>query len=340
MAHGWMWAVLSIVLGGMLGWGFSYLTPAKVLAEKDLYFGLDAYRAAQDRYVTVITEKPVIQHWDDYKNWQMEQLDAIAFSDDVVHRTLEHLRSEDVYWNGVSQQELRSRLSVGWRSAGLWHFRAIHQDTHYARQAVIAWSDVVMENTIDAVGHAKQVRDTDVQLHLLETGLLDAKQRQDALMGTMEKLNAIDAKLAKQHDGDLMPEKDVWELDAVVTYAADWTPGWHKLLNDFSGNSPSIQKTRMWIGRVEALITVELARLPESISRMEKERKTLRRIYESEGEKSMGLSANLVVKQLTKPSLTVRDLRPTGLLTVIGGLAGLLVWGLAGIMVFGRSGRA
>ena len=122
-AHRWYWVVASFLLGALLGWLISLIWPAPYRAVQDIYVGLNAYRTTRDLYISEVAEAQ-FRNQDDYKNWQMGQLNSLAHSDEFLTETLFRLRETDQDWQEVDLSELRAMLAIAWRNTGDWHFSA------------------------------------------------------------------------------------------------------------------------------------------------------------------------------------------------------------------------
>ena len=92
--HRWYWVVASFLLGALLGWIISLFWPAPFRAVQDVYVGLNAYRATRDLYIAEVAGEQ-FRNLDDYKNWQMGQLNSLALSDEFLSETLIQLQGID-----------------------------------------------------------------------------------------------------------------------------------------------------------------------------------------------------------------------------------------------------
>src|SRR5512139_1950407 len=109
-AHRWPVVMLFVLAGSLLGLLLAFLWPTPYRAEAGLQV---AYNA------DVHPRNP-----DDFKNWQMEQLDVLIHSDEVLHETLARLQSQDPSWNSYTLDEIRSKVHTYWRNAGEWRLVA------------------------------------------------------------------------------------------------------------------------------------------------------------------------------------------------------------------------
>jgi len=201
IAHRWYWVVASILLGALLGWLASVIWPAPYRAVQDIYVGLNAYRATRDLYIAEVSEQQ-FRNLDDYKNWQMGQLNALSLSDAFLVETLNRLQSEDNYWQEVDLPELRAMLAIGWRNTGDWHFSARTEGSTQAVQAVSIWSQVVIEEVALAVEAARQMVLIDSGLQAVSTALVELETRQILLQETQSSLNEWQLYLEMEPTGD------------------------------------------------------------------------------------------------------------------------------------------
>ena len=326
MSSLWYWAALSLIVGGLIGWGVCAFTPHKYQGSVDLYVGIDAYRAPSDRYIAEVAQKPVFQRLDDYKNWQMGQLEAIAFSDDFIRDTLTKLQALDSYWDEYSPEKLRGILNLSWRNAGLWHLNATVLDQKRALEAVETWRDVILESVNTALQHSREVKSIDGRLYLIEEEIGSLEDRQAILGDIRIRLDDWKEKLASYEQSGTLDDASRWEIESFALYGMDWSAGWYELINDFPSDTEPVISYISWIERVIDLIDTELDEIPGRLETLEEKRVLLRDQYEQEGLKSLGLSANIIVEPVLESSPTIRDLHPIGLFMLIGSLIGLILW--------------
>jgi len=327
IAHRWYWVVASILLGALLGWLASVIWPAPYRAVQDIYVGLNAYRATRDLYIAEVSEQQ-FRNLDDYKNWQMGQLNALSLSDAFLVETLNRLQSEDNYWQEVDLPELRAMLAIGWRNTGDWHFSARTEGSTQAVQAVSIWSQVVIEEVALAVEAARQMVLIDSGLQAVSTALVELETRQILLQETQSSLNEWQIYLEMEPTDQPLPPSAHWGLLSQVTRAADWNNGWLSVLEAAPPPGSLPADYLAWLTQVSALIETELAILPTQIGALTLEQESLAKEYSEAADKSLALSANLVVKRLSSDPPRISHLRPTGTLILVGALLGLVVWGI------------
>ena len=145
--HQWPSMIAFFLLGCLLGWLAYFVWPPNYQATAQISVGLNPYRTFSDTAFLALA-KPKFRNLDDYKNWQMSQLETIIYTNQFIDPTLDLLRTEDPYWQAIDREELRSMLSVGWRTTGLWDLKAEHREALRATQAAESWSKVTIDRDI------------------------------------------------------------------------------------------------------------------------------------------------------------------------------------------------
>lgn len=324
-AHRWYWIVAGFLLGIFIGWLVSFIWPAPYRAIEDVYVGLNAYKSNRDLYVMEVAEND-FRNRDDYKNWQMNQLDALAMSDEYLQETLNRLQTQDSYWQNLDVPALRGMLAVAWRNTGEWHFTALNAKAQHSAQAATTWSDVVIEKANISIAAAERLILLDSQRNALDQTLVGAKARQILLQNTQFVLDDWQTVLTGMPADEPLSPSDHWGLVAVVSVAADWTPGWVAILDEQPpfGALPTVYLD--WLAPVNALIEAELAVLPTQIKNLQAEYDQVSTDYELAAVESRALSSGMEVAQIKEQPTEIVHLRPAGTLMLVGGFLGLLVF--------------
>ena len=144
ITHRWYLILIYLLVGALVGWGSSFIWPSPHRATLDLYVGLNAYRSPFDSYAVELSGQ-TFRMVDDYKNWQMEQLDELVRSDAYLDEVITRLGAQGFTWDG-STHDFRKNLDVLWRNAGVWHLVVDTKDPEFAANAVEIWGDVILEN--------------------------------------------------------------------------------------------------------------------------------------------------------------------------------------------------
>ncbi len=189
--HRWPTLAGVILLGCLAGWLVSFLMPPYYRAITYIYVALNPYRTYSDTNFLALA-RPKYSNIDDYKDWQMTQLESVIYLDEFILETLDRLRETNPDWQDFTAAELREILEADWRSAGTWSLIANSPDSDLAEQASSTWSAVVVERVRVAIESARQtfVIDQDLQaiseqIHLnsLRVDELERAQNQMEIVG-------------------------------------------------------------------------------------------------------------------------------------------------------------
>jgi hypothetical protein len=338
ITHRWYWIAACFLIGALIGWAASYLWPSPYRATIDLYVGLNAYRSPYDTYVSAVAQQQ-FRLVDDYKNWQMEQLNELALTDDFLNETLRRLREHDSSWDSLTPEALRKSLKGVWRNVGKWHLVAEGKDPETLPQALEVWSDVVVEWMSESIEHSKNVVALDVHLNELSKIQVDLELRQEVLRLIYKDLLVWKDEFASL-PGDLSVSSQThWEIQALVALAADWNAGWDAALEAAPARGSLPADYLFWLDRVIPLIGQELDDLPLEIEAVEQKRVETEFLYKEETERSRALAATLEIEKPANIPQQLVLIRPTGLMILTGAFLGLLVWAGWLIARFGREGN-
>lgn len=321
--HRWPVMLTAILAGGMLGWGLSFLWPAHYRATSELYLALNPYRKFEDTIFEALAN-PKYSNLDNYQYWQMGQLEGAIYLDSFLEATLEKLRQQDPYWDGIAVSELRGMLSDEWRTTGAWSLIANHPDPKHAEQAARAWSEVSINKIAQAVDAARSTFLVDQKLQSASDERLRASNREKELTVTL-----ADLKRWQEEAETKAPEKPLelqerWKLLAIVTKAAEFNPAWTQALEDQPSADSKINEYQDWIDRVNTLIELEIVRMQERVVEMDNERFSLAQQFAIQQPSSLSFSPNIeVLKRLDRETKVIR---PTSTLIQVGSIIGLLVF--------------
>jgi hypothetical protein len=334
-AHRWYWAVVSFLVGALLGWIISLILPAPYRAVQDVYVGLNAYRVTRDLYIAEVAEEQ-FRNLDDYKNWQMSQLNSLALSDEYLTETLIRLQDIDQNWRVIDLPELRSMLAIAWRNTGDWHFSARAENPIWATQAVSIWSEVVTEKVALAVESARQLVVIESQLQAVSKELTDLEKRHVLLQETQTALQNWQTLLKSNLSEQTIPPATHWALVSLVANAASWNIGWVFLMEGAPPYGSLSEDYFSWLDQVDGMIEAELSTIPAQIDILTNKQEMLNTEYTKTADDSKALSANLAVQILNTEQPQLTHLRETGTMIVIGGLLGLTFWGFGWLVLVTR----
>jgi hypothetical protein len=332
--HRWPSMVVFFALGCILGWVFSLLLPSTYRATAQIYVGLNPYRAYSDSRWLALA-KPKYSNIDDYKNWQMSELESAIYLNEILQETLEKLREDDPYWQQVEIQELRIILGAEWRSAGTWSLVAEASSPERAEQAVRAWSEIALIRVQDAVLSAQRTAMIDEELQSVIEELLQVRTRKETLKTSQDALKEwVDFVQGPAKNEPLDPIER-WKVESIAAGAAQFTPGWMALLDEQPDENAPPEAYIEWIDQISTAIDNELSLLEPRSKRLNAERSLLESQYSQVSKSSLGLSPNLVIEGLQ--NIPPKRLKPTGNLVLIGGIIGLSSWIFLQLVIISRS---
>jgi hypothetical protein len=115
-----------------------------------------------------------------------------------------------------------------------------------------------------------------------------------------------------------------WQLSGLIAPLAGDDPAWTSLVSAQPQSGALAGTALGWLDQVIAQVDLDLAQLPGQQASLQAVRTGLQEQYQKSQAASWSLSPNLTVKDIGPVQTQV--VRPSGLMALIGGLAGLLVW--------------
>lgn len=327
--HQWPKILLFVLAGALLGWLASYLWPASYRAKAEIYIGLNPYRSYNDSQFLALS-RPKYSNIDDYKNWQMTQLSAAIFLDEIVEKTLRQLQRENDYWNKFDPGEFRSLLNAEWRTSGVWSLTAQAEGADLANQAAQLWSRNAMTRAKEAVAQSQVAILLDEELQATVADQTNARVRKQEFQYTQSLIQNWIAAAENLPAEQPLELSERWELLHSVTRLAQFSPAWLDLLAGAPGENDLPQDYVAWLEKIQIAIDEELRSLNDRLSYLEGERTRLETEFGQQQEASLGLSPNLSIRGLENYSPEM--IRPAGTMILIGALLSLLAW--AGLVTY------
>ena len=334
-AHRWPAIVGSFMVGSLIGILVALVWPSPFRATVELGVGLNLYRADEDDYVAQLAEVP-FRNADDYKYWQMQQLEALALSDEYLDETLTRLVKDDVYWREITSNNLREMLGVYWRNAGRWRLAAESSESQYAVQALETWRDVILEKTNNSINNAKNIYVIDLELKRIKDAQLHANSRQKQLAEIKSALTQWQNEYASSSDSLVLNPSDREWLITLGSQAAGFTQSWQMLLSSFPASNAPLAVYLTWVDQLLIGIETESEVIVGELEELQQQSDNLLSEWETALQDGDGLAATLTVELLSGAEPSVRYLRPTATAALVGGLVGLLVWSVISLLRINR----
>jgi hypothetical protein len=328
LTHRWDIIIGFILVGSIIGLGLSFIFPSYYRASRDIYVGLYGYRFAEEAYAGSLAGQQ-FRLMDDYKNWQMEQLDELVTSDNYLQATLNLLRENDPYWESIMTEDFRKMASTLWRNAGEWQLVLEDTKSTKASQAVIAWEKIVLLNVIEAVDNARRVVGLDIEMRQLTLNIQDLEIRRELLLFVGDRLGNLTEGLESSEGEANISSRELSNILSIVSQAADWGPGWNRILNQAPRFGCSNAEILAWIDDASTLIEEEQRLIPEQISMLNEQFLSKNDQYKKFASNSYGLSSTLVVEGADQIDSKIEKVRQTGVFIIVGavfGLSGWVIW--------------
>lgn len=317
----WPWLVLFCLTGAFAGWFVSQVLPSPYRATRELYVGLNAYRAVNDLNVSEYAGIRLVNA-NDYKNWQMSSLNNIIFMDSVIDETLSALQQHDPYWNSVPRDEFAQTLHVYWRNAGKWRLVAENTDANRAVEAVAAWQQIVVDTVHHAVAQSQEALILELQLRSLSEEKTTASLRISEIAAFQDSLSDWRNKFISTSSQPTLDDADHWQIHQQAAMISNYLN--MDGLQDFlpSKGSP-IKEYLEWLDQASRLLDQELERQNFLYKNIENEESEASAQFTVASKESLGLSASLDVDVISSTRTLINVTRPVGLLMLCGSLLGL-----------------
>lgn len=325
LMHRWHWVAGLFLFGCLVGWLIAQRCPTPYQASLELYIGLDPSQTQNDRHVAEFAQFEFTNP-DDYKHWQMSQLSLLVVFDDVLQETLQRLREKDPYWNTMEVADLREHVRPYWRNAGRWRLVAEAKDPQHAAQLVLSWREVILEKMNEAVAYSRQLRSLDRRLSALEQQRVELDLRLTTLNEVKNALNTWQETLGvSSQSATSLDVSDHWRLWALAAQAAGYSPGWQSLLARIPAPSAPLQAFDAWVKDALTLIEQDIASIHTQMERLDAERERLSVEWEQTLPAGRGLSAGLLIEAPSQDAPQVEAVRPTALISLVSGMASLIL---------------
>lgn len=319
--HNWPLLAACFLLGSLIGWFAGSVWPPYYKATREVSVALNPYRTYSDARFLALA-KPRYANIDNYHYWQMNQLDALLYHDDILAATHNRLEKEDAFWKARPASELRAMLDADWRTAGIWKLSAAHPDRERALQLARAWSETAVAAASESAAAARELISIDADLAAVRADLQSLEARLSALRLAEAALRTWNETAAGLPREQPLPVDLRWQLYALTTALAAPDPAWDALLESQPAIDAPAAEFLTWNQAVLGIFQGEIKMLPGRAQALEARRSEMESAYNSAAERSRGLSPNLDVQSLGEPES--QAVRPRATLALIGGFLGIL----------------
>jgi hypothetical protein len=319
----WVILLIFILGGGLLGFLGTQLIPFSYRAEADLYVGIDVQRVGEMAYVIPLAKHEPL-NLEDYKNWQLKQVADLTRSDKILQATLDQLKKDDPSWSGLSLAEFQKMVDIYWYDAGVWHLEVTHLQKEQAERAVLTWRDITQQELQVLLDYGETAAQKESRLRVYTESLADLErelaQAEVLLTELQDRVEQIQARIENNDElpSEIRSEIQVW-LDGYQSTFLD-----HLLPEDDPVSHSGAETLESFLVLEERVLEYKSVLESEKIN-LEEDRDKVLEEYHQAQDLSKGLSANIYLEQTSKnPQLS--QVQSTGLVTLLSGFAGLIIW--------------
>ncbi len=322
-----------MLIGALLGWSAARWSPPQYRASAELYVGLHAYRAPAENNHNASSYYD-FRNLDDFKNWQLEQLNQFVRRDEIVTEVLTRLQAQDAAWTQVTPAGLQIMLLPQWRTVGKWRLTVTAPTAPMAVQAAETWRTVTLDALAEALQSAAQVMRLDVEMQAVADQQAASTRRVAVLAQAHTALENWRAVAAVSPD---VPLSDLqrWQLQGIVAQASTFSPPWQDLLNAFPPPDAPTDEMLTWYDAVLTAIEQEQASLPEVQAALQARFDALDAQYAAANAASHGFSRNLSLEGIASVPIEAQAVRSPGTWMLAGTLLGVSTALIAGLWALG-----
>lgn len=322
--HRWPIGLAAFLICALLGLGVAYLIPSPIIAETTLFVSYNA--------------DAIVRNPDDYKNWQMGQLNALLVAPDIVEATYNTLTEIDPYWKTVTQDDLMRSLGIHWRNTGTWRLAVTSDTPEHASQALQIWVDNFLNAYQQAVVSAHNSETLTQSLDAVNLELIETKSRATELEEIKAIMQETNQELLSIPQDQLLDTVARWRLGSLAAQASGYDPAWVTILARFPGADALPAEYTEWLVRTLESLDIELETIYARILFLEAEKADYEAKQGEYIDSSRGLSSTVNVESGSNSAPGVTPLRQSGLLVLIGGIIGIMSWFMYGLIKFSLKG--
>ena len=333
--HNWPMIVASILGGALLGFLVAFLIPAPYRASTEIAVLINPYRTVEDRYNAAYTNFE-FRNPDDYKHWQMSQLNALVYSDEYIEETLNRLREQDPAWNDISRADLSNMLAVAWRNAGRWMLSAETDNQQMAAEALDAWKSVILEKVNTSIDKSKELYQIDLDLRAIEAAQLKNQEQELSLKSSLETIKGMSEELVQNHSDRPLDPAVRSRLLQSVAQSAELNEGWRTVFESFPVEGAPTSEYQNWIDLAMAALEQAIQTNTQQSALLDRDRLEKTAEWQAGLEAGKGLAATMQVEELAKKVPKIQKIRTTSLAVLVGAFLGLVVWVFATLIIITR----
>jgi hypothetical protein len=311
-AHRWPVILLFVLAGSLLGALLAAVMPTPYRAEAGLQVTYNA---------DVHPRNP-----DDWKNWQMEQLDILIHSDEVVGETLSRMQTRDPVWEQTTLEELRLKLHTYWRNAGEWRLVAESPSGDQAEELVTTWEQVILEQLNQALEQARAALGLSTRMDAISATLVDLKLKTAELEGIQRALNRWKDSATSANVDQPLTSLDRWQLTSQIARIAGWDRAGLALLEETPPENAPRSDYLPWVEKALVMTTQQMESIAPQSVQLQAEYDQLYAEQAVVLLASRGLTSYLTAEPLDRQEPPAKQVRSTAAMAFVGGILGFIAW--------------
>jgi len=327
------WPILVLVFVGtaIIAGLLVHFFPPVQMATAELYLGIDITRVYNvETLASYAKTEPF--NIDDYKNWQLSQVSAIATSEELASRSLTLLRKQDPYWESVTAFDFLMMQELDWYDVGVWRMRIQAANDQQSLLGVEVWHGVVYRELTRLLKESKDVLEYEGKMRAAESVIVGYEIREKQLLDLKELLDEELANLASMDSTQILADpgrEEIW--NAVSKFIMD-DPVFDQIKIKFPPGGSLNSSYLKWLDQAQILIDNETTNLNHYIDQLEEYKRLLEDDYVQEIREAEGLSASLYLEDhIAEPFL--ESYYPDSAIGIFAGVVGLLIYIILWIML-------
>jgi len=326
------WPILiTVFLGsGLIAWGTVHLFPPLQQATADLFIGIDITRVNDVSSLATYAETEPF-NVDDYKHWQLSQINAIATSERIANLTLEKLRDLDYYWEDVSVAEFQELQDLFWYDVGIWRLQIQAPENEYALQGVQAWREILLQDLSRLIRESEDVLEFEGRMRASNITMSQLEIRVIEMEILTAEVAAVRVELESADSEQGMDDSTRMDLWLLIAGAAEDDALWEQLLDEIPEKNQPYLAYILWIDQVLVAVDSELESHQAIMEELVRGHELLTEDYLREIKEAHGLSASLYIEEEgTQPKII--ETYPDTQIAFLGSLVGLLIYIIIWVM--------
>jgi len=330
----WPLLILVFVGSGVVSWSIVHLFPPAQRAMAEIYIGIDITRVYDVSSIATYSKTEPF-NVDDYKNWQLSQVEGIASSELIANQSLAELRKLDSYWESVSTTKFLSMQDLDWYDVGVWRMKIQTPEKEKSLQGVKVWRDKLFQELARLIEESEDVLEFEGRMRAANEAITQLEIRVEKLIILKGNIDLLSEKFSDTNPDqvvDKLTRDELWSMFVGLAFD-DFL--WAKTLNDFPDQDQTQLMYMDWLARVLIIIDTDTEITSQLLETLEEDIDFLTEDYVREIYEAQGLSASLYIEELT----TDPRLEPyyqDSVIGLLGSFLGLLIYIIVWVMASER----